>query len=152
MTATTTPRRRRSPAFTAALALVGAFLLLLTVPNVGPVLRAARADGTAGEFTARRLYCVQHPGHESCSWTGDFASADGRVRRTGVALYGSDRGTLTAGRTTPAVDVGRRGTVYGPGGSNEWVFTSLLILAGLAVIVLAFRPVRRTAPPDAPSP
>ncbi|GIH61737.1 hypothetical protein [Microbispora siamensis] len=131
---------RRSPAFTAALTFVAVFLLFLAVPNIGPVVRAARADGVPGTFTARSVTCIRHPGHESCTWTGDFRSADGAIRRTGVALYGADRDMLREGQQTPAVDVGRQSRVYGPGGSMEWVFTALLLLAALGILLVAYGP------------
>lgn len=138
--------RRRSPAFTAALTLVALFLLYLAVPSIGPAVQAARADGIAGSFTARRLDCIQHPGHESCTWTGDFRSADGTMRRAGVALYGADRDMLRAGQQTRAVDVGRPNRVYGPGGSMEWVFTALLLLAALGLLFFLYgRPLRALA-------
>ncbi|WP_248964386.1 hypothetical protein [Sphaerisporangium perillae] len=131
-------RRRRSPVFTVALTLIGAFLLYLAIPNIGPAVRAARADGVPGVFTARGLDCIQHPGHESCSWSGDFRSDDGTISRTGIVLYGADRDALRAGMPTRAVDVGRPSRVYGPGGSREWVFTALLLLAGLAILVFPY--------------
>ncbi|GGT46368.1 hypothetical protein ACFFV7_39915 [Nonomuraea spiralis] len=137
--------RRRPGGFTVALALVGLALLFVSVPEIGPVVRAARADGVSGVFTARELRCVRHPGHESCVWAGDFTSGDGRVRRRDVELYGSDRGTLTAGQATAAVDTGRETRVYGPDGSDEWLFTGLLMLAGAAVLTVAAGRVRRPA-------
>ncbi|WP_169982586.1 MULTISPECIES: hypothetical protein [unclassified Microbispora] len=134
---------RRSPFFIAVLTFLAAFLLFLAVPSIGPVVRAARADGVPGSFTARQVECVRHPGHESCTWTGDFRSSDGAVLRTGVALYGADREMLREGQRTPAVDVGRQNRVYGPGGSMEWVFTALLLLAALGILYAAYgRPVR----------
>ncbi|GAA1272745.1 hypothetical protein GCM10009677_27400 [Sphaerisporangium rubeum] len=139
------PRRPRSPAFTAALALVALFLLYLAVPNIGPTVRAARADGASGVFTARELYCIQHPGHESCTWTGDFVADDGTVQRADVALYGADREMLQQGQRTKAIDVGRANQVYGPGGSNEWVFTFSLLLIAVALLAYLFvlPPLRR---------
>nr|BFE81382.1 hypothetical protein GCM10020093_039830 [Planobispora longispora] len=114
-----TVAKRRPGAFDLALVVMGLLMLLASVPEIGPSIRAARADGVSGVFTAEELRCVQHPGHESCVWAGDFASADGRILRPGVELYGSDRDTLTAGQTTPAVDTGRATRVYGPGGSGS---------------------------------
>ncbi|WP_283133031.1 hypothetical protein [Rhizohabitans arisaemae] len=124
--------KRRGGAFTVVLALLGLLLLYVAVPQLGPAVRAARADGVTGTFTARELACVQHPGHESCTWTGDFVSDDRRAVRAGIELYGSDRDTLAAGAATRAVDTGRAGRVYGPGGSREWVFTVLIVVVGLA--------------------
>ncbi|MFC4533243.1 hypothetical protein [Sphaerisporangium dianthi] len=137
-------RQGRSPVFAAALTLVGAFLLYLAVPHIGPVVRAARADGVPGVFTAETLACVQHPGHESCSWSGEFRSDDGALRQAEVTLYGADRETMRAGERTRAFDTGRAGRVYGPGGSREWVFTALLLLAGLAIVLFPYAgPLRR---------
>ncbi|MEW9552810.1 hypothetical protein [Nonomuraea sp. NPDC050783] len=139
-------RRRRVSGFDVVLAVVGLVLLLVSVPQLGPAIRAARADGVSGVFTARELRCVQHPGHESCVWAGDFApAAGGRPARHDVELYGSDRGTLAAGRTVAAVDTGRASRVYGPGGSGEWMFVTLLALAGLGVPAVIGRRVTRNA-------
>ncbi|MEU8326731.1 hypothetical protein AB0C33_50935 [Nonomuraea sp. NPDC048881] len=147
--------RRRPGGFTVVLAVVGLLLLSVSVPEFGPVVRAARADGVSGAFTARELRCVRHPGHESCVWAGDFTSGDGRIRRRDVELYGSDRGTLAAGQATAAVDTGRLTRVYGPEGSDEWLFTALLTLAGAAVLTVAARRTRRPyrpAPEPVPEP
>lgn len=139
-----TVTKRRLSGFYVALAVVGLLLLFVSVPELGPAVRAARADGVSGVFTARQLQCIQHPGHESCVWAGDFTSDDGQVLRHGVELYGSDRDTTAAGQTTEAVDTGRESRVYGPDGSDEWMFTSLLALAGLAVLIVAVKRVRRS--------
>ncbi|MEU9835280.1 hypothetical protein AB0D67_27425 [Streptosporangium sp. NPDC048047] len=149
------PARRRSPFFNTVLTLIALFLLYLAVPNIGTVIRAARADGIGGRFTARQLECIQHPGHESCTWTGDFRSSDGGVRKTGVAMYGSSRESLRTGQEILAVDVGRPHQVYGPGGSMEWVFTGVLLLIGVAIPVYLYGgPLRRAltgrAASDAP--
>ncbi|MER6949287.1 hypothetical protein ABT294_35250 [Nonomuraea sp. NPDC000554] len=111
-----------------------------------PAIRAARADGTPGVFTAERLDCVYHGPHEQCNWLGEFRADNGERRQ--VSLYGSDSDTLRVGQQTKAVDVGRSSRVYGPGGSNEWVFTALLLAAGLSLLVYA---VKRLAPRSAQS-
>ncbi|GLW05819.1 hypothetical protein Misp01_09490 [Microtetraspora sp. NBRC 13810] len=137
---------RRGPrAVTVVLVLVAVYLLYLAVPNIGPAVRAARADGVPGVFTAQQRECVQHPGHESCVWTGDFRSDDNSVRRTQVDLYGSERDSLRAGERTRAFDIGRDGRVYGPGGSNEWVIVALMILlsAGILTFTAIRGPIRR---------
>lgn len=137
-------RRTSSPAFTTVLTLIAAFLLYLAVPNIGTAVRAARADGTPGVFTARELTCVQHPGHESCVWIGEFRSDDGSTGRSGIEMYGSDRYSNVAGGRTRAVDIGLTGRVYGPGGSNEWVFTALLLASGLGILLWQYGgPLRR---------
>jgi hypothetical protein len=144
MTTDTPAGRGRSPVLTAALTLVGVLLLYVAVPNIGPVVRAARADGLAGVFTAERLHCVRHPGHESCNWIGRFRSDDGTVRRTGVTFYGSTRDSHRAGEETRALDIGRSNRIYGPEGSSEWVFTMLMLLAGLGILSRLYTgPLRR---------
>lgn len=131
----TAARSRRPSAFSVALTALAVLLLYLAVPNIGTVIRAARADGAPGVNTPVRLSCVQHPGHESCFWSGEFRSDDGTIVRQDVEMYGSDRYTNREGEQVPAVDIGLAHRVYGPGGSNEWVFTALLLLAGLAILV-----------------
>jgi hypothetical protein len=116
------------------------------IPNVGPVLRAARADGAAGTFTADRLDCVQHPGHEQCTWYGTFSPADGGRPVHDTTLYGAGRSALAEGESTPAVDVGRRGRVYSPDGSNEWVVTGLFLVAGVGLLAASAVPRRRPRP------
>ncbi|MEU8265898.1 hypothetical protein AB0B89_01920 [Sphaerisporangium sp. NPDC049002] len=135
-----TPVRRVS-AFDIALALGGLLLILLAVQNAGPALAALTGDGVRGTFTAQRLDCIEHPGHEQCNWVGTFRSGDGRAVREGIAFYGSERGTFTPGATSPSFDTGRLGHVYGPGGSNEWVVVAALLLVGLG---LALRPLLRS--------
>lgn len=128
----------------AAVVLVGGFLLLfLSVPNLGPAFAAMRGDGVWGTFTARTLSCVRHPGHESCSWTGEYRSDDGLVVREQVAMYASDRQSFSPDASSRAFDTGRRGHVYGPGGSNEWIMVSLLLVAGLLMIL---SPLLKTRP------
>jgi hypothetical protein len=125
--------RPRHSAFSVTLATAAAaFLLLLSVPNLGPALRAARAEGTAGTFTAGRTTCVLHLGHQSCSWYGTFRSAAGV--RTGIILYGAGKDALRPGERLAAVDVGRPGRVYA-GPSREWVATALMLLAGAVLLV-----------------
>lgn len=135
MTTGTRVRRGRSPFAVVVLLLTAIYLLYLSLPNLGFAIRTARADGTPGAFTARSLSCVRHPGHQSCSWTGDFRSRDGRITRTGVFLHGSDRASLRPGTAAPAIDIGRPGQVYGPGGSREWIPTTLLLTAGMAILI-----------------
>ncbi|MGW3350170.1 hypothetical protein ACWDA3_43300 [Nonomuraea rubra] len=131
---TVTRRRARPSAFTVTLTLFAGLLVFLGAQNAGTVVRAAFADGQEGRFVPRALSCVQHPGHESCVWTGDFSAAGGTVLLRGVELYGSDRTTHRAGLPVPAVDVGAPARVYGPGGSGEWMFRALLLAAAAAIL------------------
>jgi hypothetical protein len=144
--------RRRGPSgFVSLLLLLAASLMLyVTLPNLGNVIRAATADGVGGTFTAARLTCFSHPGHETCEWAGTFRSADGRTLRRDVSLYGSGRNSLTGGQSVRAVDVGNRGRVYRPGGSAEWIFTVALLLTGYALLGQLAR--RHLLPPPRPRP
>jgi hypothetical protein len=128
-------RATQASAFSVGVATaVGALLLLLSLPNVVPVVRAARADGDPGTFLAEQVSCVGHLGHESCSWSGTFRPhGDGEIRAD-VYLYGSDRDTLRPGQRVPAVDTGRRAQVYPPSGSNEWVVTAGLLAGGFLLL------------------
>ncbi|MEV5606246.1 hypothetical protein AB0L33_32885 [Streptomyces sp. NPDC052299] len=120
-------------------------LLYMGLPNLGGALHAATVDGVPGTFTARRLSCVSHPGHETCEWIGTFRSADGTVARTAARLYGSDRDSLTAGKRTSALDIGNPQLVYSSGGSYQWVFVVAMLIAGYALLWLLAR--RHLMPP-----
>ncbi|MFE1165774.1 hypothetical protein [Nocardiopsis sp. NPDC058789] len=125
--------RRRISAFDVVLLLVAALIVYMGASNVDRSLRAARADGAPGTFSATRLDCVQHPGHESCNCFGTYAPDSGDPVRSDVYLYGGNRETCQVGGETAAVDVGSATRVYGPDGSNEWIMTAGLILFGLGL-------------------
>lgn len=143
----TNGKRKRKPSgfVSLLLLLAGVLLLYVALPNLGSAARAAFVDGAPGTFTASRLTCVSHPGHETCEWSGVFRTADGTVERRGVKLYGSGRDTFESGQEAAAVDVGNAGRVYDPSGSNEWIFTALMLIAGYAL--LAVVAVRHLMPP-----
>jgi hypothetical protein len=117
-------------------AFVGGILLYLAVPQIGPAVRAASADGSPGVFTAQRLDCVEHPGHRSCSWSGTFQANAGGAAAREVTLYGYDEEVLRPGMTAPAFDIGHADRVVGPDGSNEWMFTALLIAVAAGILYL----------------
>lgn len=132
-------RRTRPSAFSLTVTTVtGIVLLLLSVPNLAPVIRAARAEGTPGTFVAAQRSCVHHLSHESCSWRGTFASFDGRDRQPDSYLYGDV--ALRPGQRIQAIDVGRPGHVY-TGPSREWILTAVLLVLGCAFILV---PLART--------
>ncbi|MFI1016671.1 hypothetical protein [Streptomyces sp. NPDC020965] len=138
--------RRPSRTVSIALLITACLLLYVSLSNMGNVVRAAKADGTAGRFTAERLHCVSHGAHQTCEWSGAFTSDDGAVRRADVTMYGSGKGSFTRNESATAVDVGNPGRVYRPQGSREWLFTGLLLLTGLGLLGLLARRHLRSPP------
>lgn len=146
--AATATRRRPSRVTSLAILAAGCLLLYVSLPNLGKALFAATADGKPGTFTAVRLECVSHPGHESCGWSGTFRSRDGAVWHTRVTLSSSGRGSLYNGQQVKAVDMGTPGRVFRPGGSQEWILTVVLLLAGYGLLALFAK--RHLMPPSRP--
>lgn len=131
--------RPRVSALALLAALVGVFLLYLAVPNLVPVIRAARpGDGVPGTFTAQQLRCTRHPGHQACTWQGEFRPDDRARTRRQVTLYGGSGG-LRVGSRTEARDIGRSGQVYRRAGTREWIPTAFLTTAGLALLLVGLR-------------
>lgn len=126
-------RRPASRLWSGLLLVIAVLLLLVSLPNLGHVIRAARADGRPGVFTARHVECVQHPGHESCTWSGTFRPGGGG-QAVQTTYYGAGRGSMHPGEKRRAVDVGFPGRVYSPDGSREWIFTAGLLLAGFGIL------------------
>jgi hypothetical protein len=142
------PWRTRISVLDLVLAAFGIGMIYLALTNLGAVIAAARpGDGTPGTFTARQVACVQHPGHQACTWYGDFQAGNGPRRGKVVhhiSLYGSNRDSFTPGQSTPARDIGRPGRVYGPDGSREWMVTAVLLAAGAAIFLrTVLLPIRR---------
>jgi hypothetical protein len=107
--------------------------LLLSVPNLAPAFRAARADGVRGTFVASHLTCANHAGHEQCFWYGTFRA--GELVRPEVYLYGRGKDALRAGERVAALDIGRPARVYPPAGSREWIPTVGMLLSGCLLLV-----------------
>lgn len=127
-------RRARPTAFSLTLTTIsGIVLLLVSVPNLTPAIRAGMAEGTPGTFVAAQRSCIHHLSHQSCSWRGTFKSLDGREQRRDTYLYGNAE--LQRGQKIPAIDVGRPGQVYA-GPSHEWMLTAVLLLAGCVFLLL----------------
>ncbi|WP_051415463.1 hypothetical protein [Nocardiopsis sp. CNT312] len=126
-------RARRGGAFTAVFLLVAGMLVYMGASNMDRSIRAARAEGEPGTFTASHVDCVQHPGHESCTCYGTYVPDDGGPERGDIYLYGRDRETCLIGEPDEAVDIGAASRVYGPEGSNEWMMTAAVIAAGVAM-------------------
>lgn len=140
---TSTGSGRRRSVWPLVAAAAGSLLLLLSVPNLGPAVRAARADGVPGTFVASHVTCANHAGHEQCFWYGTFR-AGSRPARADVYLYGRDKDSLRPGSRVAALDVGRPARVYPPDGSNEWIPTVGMLVLGLAMLApLGMAVVRR---------
>lgn len=133
-------RQRPAPSrpVTVVLLLTAAVFLYVSLPNLGTAIRAARGDGTRGMFTAARLDCVRHPGHESCAWSGTFRPQGGGQARF-VTFEGGGRDGLRPGESRPAVDIGLPTQVYAPRSSGTWILTAALLIAGYAILAYLAR-------------
>lgn len=136
--------RRPFPAFPLVVIFLAATLGHVGFAGLDQSVRAARAEGAPGVFTATVLSCVQHPGHESCTCAGTFRAEGGPEREVYLHAAGSD--TCVEGSDVRAVDVGAENRVYGPDGSREWVLSVVLLVVAVALVVGAgfrvFRAVR----------
>lgn len=139
------PAPRRRPAFPLVVLALAVFLVYLGAGNADRAIRAARADGEPGRFTAAAAQCVSHLGHQSCTCHGDYRSDDGTVEMAGVFLAGGD-GTCEAGTRSAAVDIGSTTRVYHPDGSNEWAATAGLVLLGAGMATWAVIALVRVRP------
>lgn len=136
--------RRPVPAFPLVVILLAALLGYVGFAGLDQSVRAARGEGTPGEFTALVLSCVQHPGHESCTCSGTFQAEDGPERE--VYLHAAGHDTCVEGSAVRAVDVGADNRVYGPDGSREWILSVIVLAISSALVIGAgirvFRAVR----------
>jgi hypothetical protein len=98
--------------------------------DVLPAWEAKTGGGTTGTFTAVREDC----GRRSCSFYGDWVSADGGQRRTDVIVY-DEPDSLQIGGQTEAVDTGARKGVFATAGGLTYLLVTGLTLAGLAAAV-----------------
>lgn len=134
--------RRRAGAFQVAVLALSVLLAYLGAGSIDRAVRAARADGDPGRFTAVVEECVSHLGHQSCTCYGDYRSDGGAVEREGVYLAGGEV-TCAAGTSSAAVDIGVATRVYHPDGSHEWIATALMLLAAAGMAAWALLPLLR---------
>lgn len=124
------------------LPLIAVMGLAFGSADVLPAWKAKNGSGVVGTFTAVREDC----GRRTCSFYGDWVSADGTSTRTGVILY-DEPGSLRAGGTTEAIDSGARKGVFATGGGITYLLVTGLTLAGVIAgvvwVVLVFRRIRR---------
>lgn len=109
--------------------LLAAIVLLYGVQDAGPSWRAARGDGTPGTFTIEEV----QRSRGGCSWRGDFASDDGRIRRADVTLD-ECREDVPVGSDVRAIDVGSRAAVYPAEGSRQVLIVLVLLVASVVVL------------------
>lgn len=112
------------------LPLIAVIGLGFSVRDVGPAWAAKNGEGTVGTFTAKREDC----GRRSCSFYGDWVSADGAGRRSDVILY-DEPDSMSIGGTTEALDTGARTGVFTKGGSGTFYLTVAITLAGVAAAI-----------------
>jgi hypothetical protein len=111
--------------------LVGVLLAAHTADTLAKELRAARAEGVKGVFTAEELRCE---GRGPCRWHGSFLPEHGRSARQNVWIYGYGSSGLSEGDRVPALDAGYGVKVYRPG-SYDWEAVALLMAATLVTLL-----------------
>ncbi len=111
-----------------AIAVIG---LVFGSVDVMPAWKAKGGSGVVGTFTALSEDC----GRRTCSFYGDWVSADGTAQRTDVILY-DEPDSLRVGDTTEAIDSGARKGVFATGGGFTYLLVTGLTLAGAIAAVV----------------
>jgi hypothetical protein len=120
------------PAFFSFVSVFCAAIFIAILLSMGPVLRAARGQGSRGVFTATTLSC-----DKTCSWEGTFTFRNGTILPH-VTYADSLPASVSLGSTVPALFPGGSNTVYAVRGSTSWLYLLWLlplVAGGLAVTV-----------------
>jgi hypothetical protein len=112
------------------LPLIAVIGLVFGSVDVVPAWQAKGGSGTKGTFTAVREDC----GRRSCSFYGNWKSADGAKSRTDVILY-DEPDSLVVGGSTEAIDSGARKGVFATAGGWTYLLVTGLTVAGAAAAV-----------------
>jgi hypothetical protein len=108
---------------------IAGLLIATTASDLGPSWRAHQGRGTPGMVTVTHKDCGR-----SCSYSGDFVSDDGTIRRADVGLA-TGFSDVAVGVRLRAIDEGSAYNVYPPGGGEDWILTSLLFAAAIVVLL-----------------
>lgn len=108
-----------------ALIIFGSLPLYSAVAGLGPAIRAARGDGTAGYFTPQRETTGR-----GATWYGEFRLPDGTVALRNVSIEDLSVSQLQAGVPVAARDSGYSGNVFPRDDPGAWHGpASVLIMA-----------------------
>jgi hypothetical protein len=126
--------------FTIMIPLLCVIAIPFALQDIGPAWSAHLGHGQPGIFAAHTASC-----DKTCDWYGTFTGRDGSVRK-GMML--ADGGHVTgAGDRVAALYEGTGTTAYPAGGGTDWIYTTVLLIAGIAAAVfwavLLFRELRR---------
>lgn len=125
------------------IALIG---LVVGMSDLVPAWQAKVGNGTEGTFTAVREDCNRR----SCTWYGDFVTADGGARRTDVILYDEPDG-IAVGQQVAARDTGARNGVFSTEGGYTYLIITGFVAGGLAAavgwVLILVRTIRRRLRP-----
>lgn len=107
--------------------IVSAFLLVSTVPQLAPAVRAGLHDGTRGTWVATTKTCRK----SVCIWTGNFVTPGGHVAVAGTHYAGPIPVRTRAGYSVPALFTGSSGVVFPSTGSDLWIELVIALLASM---------------------
>jgi len=142
------PRRPYDALRRRALSALAPLVCLLLLPflllEIGPAYQARFGNGPTGTFTAQQQQCDSGG---SCTWSGEFRSLDGTVRREGVRLIGGSA-LERAGDSVAAVDTGSEGVVYPADGGSNWLIITVLLAVVTAVLALTAARLLRRRPAE----
>ena len=110
---------------------IAALCIITSATSIGPAWRAHEGAGLRGIVTVTQKDC----GRNDCSYSGDFISPDGKDRRTGVGLASGFSG-LAVGDRVPALDDGDPNNVYPPGGGDDWIITTLVLVGAVGALLV----------------
>ncbi|MEU7822608.1 hypothetical protein [Catellatospora sp. NPDC049133] len=111
------------------LPVIAAIGLLYGTQDLVPAWQAHSGGGTPGLFTAMREDC----GKYSCSFYGEWETADGRTRKD-VILY-DEPDSMRVGKTVDALDTGARKGVFATAGGSTYLLIMGFTLAGIAAAI-----------------
>jgi len=121
-------RRRDSAALIRIMVGVVAVVLLVgSVTNLVPAVRAGLHHGVRGSWVVTGLSCVR----KACTWTGKFVLPSGHVQLARAQYDGAVPAGIHAGSRIPALYSGGSALVYPTTGSDQWISLVVAIVVAL---------------------
>jgi hypothetical protein len=112
-------------------AIFSIVLIGVSAAHIGPAWAAHLGHGERGTFTAYAKNCSQRP----CAWFGTFTGSGG-VNSNGLQI--ASGGNIShVGQVVPALKVGSGdGEVYPGNGGTDWIYMTLLMGGGVALVCI----------------